>query len=62
MPTCARAAEESGREVASTLRASSVSENIFNSPVLARLNGLAPDSPFVTQRPQSGYVFYKVGR
>ena len=32
-----------------------------NSDLNARLNGLDPASPYVTQRPNTGYVWYKVG-
>ena len=44
-----------GKEVGSTMRASSVASSVFNTPALARLNGMDPESPFVTQRPQSAY-------
>ena len=44
-----------------TLRASSVALNPFNSDTVARLNGLDPQSPYVTQRPQRSYFWYKVG-
>lgn len=57
----AKQAEASGKEVAGTLRAPSVAGNVFNNPAIARLNGLDPESPFVTQRPQSAYVWYKTG-
>lgn len=56
----AERAEASGKE-APSLRAASVAENPFNSPLIARLNGMDPESPFVTQRPQSGYIWYKNG-
>ncbi len=54
-------AEATGKEVAGTLRASSVAGSIFNTAAIARLNGLDPESPFVTQRPQSAYAWYKYG-
>mgnify|MGYP006145400181 CR=1 FL=1 len=50
----------SGKEVAGTLKAASVATNPFNSAALARLNGMDPESPFVTQRPGTGYVWYKL--
>jgi len=56
----AERAEARGREDA-PLRAPSVAGNIFNTAPLAKLNGMDPESPFVTQRPQSGYFFYKTG-
>ena len=57
----ARQAETSGKEVAGTLKAASVEGNLFNSPLIARLNGMDPESPFVTQRPNSGYIYYQTG-
>jgi len=57
----AKQAEASGKEVAGTLRASSVAGSVFNTPAIARLNGMDPESPFVTQRPGSGYIWYKNG-
>ena len=43
------------------LKASSVASNPFNNDFQARLNGLDPQSPYVTQRPQRSYFWYKVG-
>ena len=57
----AKQAEASGKEVAGTLRASSVASSVFNTPAIARLNGMDPESPFVTQRPQSAYIWYQQG-
>ena len=57
----ARQAEASGKEAAGTLRASSVADNPMNTPLIARLNGMDPDSPAITQRPGTGYTWYKVG-
>ena len=44
-----------------TLRASTVKDNLMNSNFVARLNGLDPQSPYVNQRPQRSYFWYKVG-
>ena len=44
-----------------TLRASSVRGNVMNSDFVAILNGLDPQSPYVNQRPQRSYFWYKVG-
>ena len=41
------------------LRAASVADTFSNSEFNARLNGLDPDSPYVTQRPQQAYFWYK---
>ena len=54
-------AEATGKEQAGTLRASSVARSVFNTAAAARLNGMDPESPFVTQRPQTGYAWYKAG-
>lgn len=43
------------------LKASSVASNAFNNDFQARLNGLDPQSPYVTQRPQRAYFWYKIG-
>lgn len=43
------------------LKASSVASNPFNNDFQARFNGLDPQSPYVTQRPQRNYFWYKVG-
>ena len=61
----ARQAEERGPGGA-PLRAASVKDQplgLFspNSDFNARLNGLDPSSPYVTQRPQQSYVWYKLG-
>ena len=50
--------------VATTLRASSVADQPLgpltpNSDFNAKLNGMYPKSPYVTQRPQQGYFWYK---
>ncbi|KAL3892592.1 MAG: hypothetical protein SGPRY_014982 [Prymnesium sp.] len=54
-------ADETGRST--TLRASSVADPLGsltpNSDFNAALNGLDPKSPYVTQRPQQGYFWYK---
>ena len=56
------AADDSGR-LATTLRASSVADPLGsltpNTDAVAQLNGLDPKSPYVTQRPQQGYFWYK---
>ena len=54
-------AEATGKEVAGTLRASSVAGSFSNTAAIAMLNGLDPKSPFVTQRPQSGFAWYSYG-
>lgn len=41
------------------LKASSVAGNPFNNDYQARFNGLDPQSPYVTQRPQRSYFWYK---
>jgi len=43
------------------LKASSVASNPFNNDFQARFNGLDPQSPYVTQRPQRAYFWYKIG-
>lgn len=53
----AKRADESGR--AEAQRASSVAAQPLNSDFNARLNGLDPQSPYVTQRTQSRYFWYK---
>ena len=53
----AEAALATGRT--DTLRAASVSDQFSNSEFNARLNGLDPKSPYVTQRPQQNYFWYK---
>lgn len=60
----AKSAEEQGR--ATTLRAASVASQPLgplspNSDFNAWLNGLDPKSPYVTQRPQQNYFWYKTG-
>ena len=57
----ARQSEASGREMGGTLKASSVAGSLFNTDAIARLNGMDPESPFVTQRPQSAYIWYQQG-
>lgn len=57
----AQQSEASGKELAGTLKASSVAGNLFNTDAIARLNGMDPESPFVTQRPQSAYIWYQQG-
>ncbi len=61
----ARGAEEFGPGGAAPLRASSAGTpfGVFsvNSDLNARLNGIDPTSPYVTQRPQQGYTWYKLG-
>ena len=57
----AKQSEASGKELAGTLKASSVAGNLFNTDAIARLNGMDPESPFVTQRPQSAYIWYQQG-
>lgn len=42
-------------------KASSVANNPANSDFNARLNGMDPQSPYVTQRVQSNYFWYKIG-
>ena len=42
------------------LKAASVASNPMNNEFQARLNGLDPQSPYVTQRPQRSYFWYKV--
>ena len=59
--TEAELSEAQGKELAGTLRASSVALSPFNTDAIARLNGMDPESPFVTQRPQSAYIWYKQG-
>lgn len=54
----AQAALETGK-TATPLRAASVADTFSNSEFNARLNGLDPDSPYVTQRPQQAYFWYK---
>ena len=54
----AQAALETGK-TATPLRAASVADTFSNSEFNARLNGLDPDSPYVTQRPQQSYFWYK---
>ena len=61
-----RAAEAQADQagVATTLRASSVADQPLgpltpNSDFNAKLNGLDPKNPYVTQRPQQGYFWYK---
>ena len=44
-----------------TIQASTVKGNLWNSELNARLNGLDPESPYVTQRPNRNYFWYKVG-
>lgn len=44
-----------------TLKSSTVKDNVMNSDFVARLNGLDPASPYVNQRPQRSYFWYKVG-
>ena len=61
----AREAEATGRE-AKALRAESVRSQPLgaltpNSDLNARLNGLDPSNPYVTQRPGSSYFWYKTG-
>ena len=51
--------EASGKELAGTLKAASVASSVSSTPFIARLNGMDPESPFVTQRPQSAYIWYK---
>ena len=53
--------EEQRQAQGKALKASSVSQNPFNNDFQARLNGLDPQSPYVTQRPQRSYFWYKVG-
>jgi len=53
-------AEATGKE-GGTLKAASVAGSIMNTDLIARLNGMDPESPFVTQRPQSGYIYYQAG-
>ena len=43
----------------SKLRAASVADNPMNGPGVALLNGLDPQSPYVTQRPGQNYFWYK---
>lgn len=57
----ARQSEASGKELAGTLKAASVAGNLFNTDAIVRLNGMDPESPFVTQRPQSAYIWYQTG-
>eukprot|EP00966_Prymnesium_polylepis_P112415 2600726-Prymnesium_polylepis.1 len=52
-------AETTGK--VSTKKAASVAGSVMNTDLIARLNGMDPESPFVTQRPQSGYIWYKSG-
>jgi len=44
-----------------TLKSSTVKDNVLNNDFVARLNGLDPASPYVNQRPQRNYFWYKVG-
>ena len=55
----AEVAEASGRDT--RLRASSVRENPLNSALGAWLNGMDPESPYVTQRPGQAFFWYKEG-
>ena len=57
-PQEARQAEATGKE-GSTLKAPSVAGSVMNTALIARLNGMDPESPYVTQRPQSSYFYYK---
>ena len=52
-------AEARGRE--EKLRASSVAGQPFNADFNARLNGMDPNSPYVTQRSGQAYFWYKEG-
>jgi len=60
-----RAAEAANLDAGrtATLKASSVADPLGsltpNTDVTAQLNGLDPKSPYVTQRPQQGYFWYK---
>jgi len=56
----AKRAEARGAD-GETLRASSVAENPFNNRFAALLNGMDPDSPYVTQRPERSFFYYQVG-
>lgn len=55
----AESAEADGKET--SLRAPSVANQPFNSGFNARLNGLDPNSPYVTQRAGRAYFWYKEG-
>uniref|UniRef100_A0A7S2DBY9 Uncharacterized protein n=1 Tax=Haptolina brevifila TaxID=156173 RepID=A0A7S2DBY9_9EUKA len=60
----AKRADETGklaRERASSVAAQPLGVLTPNSDLNARLNGLDPQSPYVTQRPQSNFFWYKVG-
>ena len=54
----AQLSDEQGRM--ERLRASSVAGSLWNSDLNARLNGMDPKSPYVTQRPQQSYFWYKL--
>ena len=53
--------EEQRQAQGKALRAPSVATNPWNTDFTAILNGLDPQSPYVTQRPQRSYFWYKVG-
>lgn len=53
----AKRADESGK--LEKARASTVAQQPFNSDLSARLIGLDPQSPYVTQRPNTNYFWYK---
>ena len=59
--TEAKQSEASGKELGGTLKASSVAGSLSNTNAIVRLSGMDPESPFVTQRPQSGYIYYQAG-
>jgi hypothetical protein len=51
----AKRADESGK--LEKARASTVAQQPLNSDFSARLNGLDPQSPYVTQRPNTNYFW-----
>ena len=53
--------EEQRQATGKALKASSVKGSPFNTELTARLNGLDPQSPYVTQRPQRSYFWYSTG-